>query len=237
MMDNPQIKPRRRGRPTSKADPSKRSKSTLSVRVTPELKADLARAAKFFDRPLSQEAELRLELSLQERAHLDQALELLYGRQFAGVLMVLADAMRRAGGAAMQWALGPVSQRADWSGWLNNPYAFDQAMLAAALVLDAMRPAGDPDPAANGVDPLMPFEGSTGRWMSNVSLQMAAKIDFDAMDAEERESDFVRTFQRARELLGPIAARIRTHAPIKQVTIKEGAVPPTAPRSRKRKSK
>jgi len=89
----------------------------------------------------SQEAELRLEMSFQTERLLDQLIELRYGRQFGGVLLMLARAMDRAGRGAVFSATRSYDAIEHW---LTNPYAFDQAEQAAQIIFDGVRPNGDP---------------------------------------------------------------------------------------------
>src|SRR5262245_33897653 len=87
-----------RGRPTKAAKRGKRQ--TVSLRLTAEIKTKLDAAAKANDRPFSQEAELRLEQSFrlqEEFLPLAQVLELKYGRQLAGLLMILGLVMKDVG--------------------------------------------------------------------------------------------------------------------------------------------
>src|SRR5258707_962417 len=90
-----EVKPPRRGRPTTVTNTGR--KITLSIRATTELKAELEKAAKHYGRPLSQEVELRLEQSFTKQAILDDVLELAYGKELAGIVLLIAEAMKSAG--------------------------------------------------------------------------------------------------------------------------------------------
>src|SRR5262245_2407464 len=85
----------RGGRPKRKISPGERV--PLGLRVTPSLKSVLDKAAERSGRSQSQEAELRLERTFRDQSLLPDALELAYGRQLAGLLMILARAMKDGG--------------------------------------------------------------------------------------------------------------------------------------------
>jgi hypothetical protein len=77
------------GRPTTAAKPGQ--KSTLSLRLTAELKTRLDAAAKANDRPLSQEAEIRLEQSFKTQSLLSEVLTLAYGPDVAKVMLEFGE--------------------------------------------------------------------------------------------------------------------------------------------------
>src|SRR5947209_4679163 len=85
----------RRGRKSHAAQP--RARVSLGLKVTPGIKTKVDVAAKENGRTQSQEAEERLERSFQNQNLLDQVLDLAYGRELAGVLMMIGRAMRVTG--------------------------------------------------------------------------------------------------------------------------------------------
>src|SRR5262245_43088405 len=93
----------RRMRPSKKIgapprrEPRPGERIQLGVRVTPEAKRRLEKAAAEFGRSISQEAELRLERSFDRDDLLNEVLSLAYGRQVAGILMLLGSVLPRAG--------------------------------------------------------------------------------------------------------------------------------------------
>jgi hypothetical protein len=127
----------RAGRPTTV--PKKGEKATLGIRASADLKRRLDNAAKASARSLSQEAEIRLEASFRSQDLLSQVLQLSYGRQLAAVLMMIGRAMRPAGERS---ALDATHSYDVVERWLEVPYAANQAILAATMVLEACRPPG-----------------------------------------------------------------------------------------------
>jgi hypothetical protein len=129
---------KRVGRPTKPAKPGK--KAALGLRVTAEIKAALDEAAHRNGRTQSQEAELRLERSFRDQQHIAHALEATYGRQLAGLLLVLARVMNDTGslcGLVKTYTIEGATE------WPSVPYAFDQVVKAVNVVLEAFRPEGD----------------------------------------------------------------------------------------------
>jgi hypothetical protein len=133
------------GRPRSAR--ARGQRSTLSLRITAELFELLDQAAKAKGRPLSQEAELRLEYAARDERRLGDTLALPYGPQLAGLIELLATVLRDVGPQAAfkaaSLAGGPATLD-DVYGWMNNPFAYDQAVKAAMLAFEAFRPEGNP---------------------------------------------------------------------------------------------
>lgn len=130
---------RRVGRPTSA--PKKGEKATISIRVTPQLKARLDRASTASDRSLSQEAELRLEQTFRDQDALLSAMELAYGQSLAGLLQVVGAVMHGTGPAAGVLAApdAQAAQRASSMGeWIEIPWARRMVRDAADMILDGM---------------------------------------------------------------------------------------------------
>jgi hypothetical protein len=129
----------KRGRPRKPAIPGQRS--ALGLRVTPQIKELLDSKTKQSGRTQSQEAELRIELTFRAEQQLAQGLELVFGRQLSGLLMLLGRAMRDAGHLA-----GYQSARTfeGAENWMCNSYAYDQAAEAANVILEAFRPQSEP---------------------------------------------------------------------------------------------
>jgi hypothetical protein len=137
--------PRKIGAPPKRA-PRPGERFQIGVRVTPEMKQRLDAAAQRSGRSLSQEAEFRLEHSFDRQELMPEVLATGYrSKQFAGLLMLVGEAMMNAGYHAR--SVGRinreiVSESAD--AWLSDPYSFDQAVRAANHILHAFRPPGDP---------------------------------------------------------------------------------------------
>jgi uncharacterized protein (DUF1778 family) len=135
----------------------------LSVRVSPELRDQIEKAAQQSGRSLTQETEIRLQASFAADRHLMDALDLAFGRQLAGLLTLLAHVMRQAGRSAGFRSTNTLDGAEDW---MLNAYASDQAIAAANTVLEAVRPEGDASPPATAAysqfpgldfDPVVPY--------------------------------------------------------------------------------
>jgi hypothetical protein len=130
----------------------------LSVRVSPDLRDQIEKAAQQSGRSLTQETEIRLQGSFAADHHLMDALDLAFGRQLAGLLTLLAHVMRQAGRSAGFRSTSPNTLEGA-ENWMLNAYAFDQAMEAANAVLDAVRPEGDASPPAHLATAVNPLPG------------------------------------------------------------------------------
>lgn len=130
---------KRGGRPRGR-EPEPGERVPLSVRVTPEMKLHIAAAALRSGRSQSQEIEYRLERSLERESLLPDVLTLAYGEQLAGVLLLIGDAMERAG----EVSAGMVDHSLgyEWADrdWMQYPEEYDQAVQAAVAILEAARP-------------------------------------------------------------------------------------------------
>jgi hypothetical protein len=134
---------RRGGRPKRKPKPGERVQ--LGLRVTPALKKNLDAAAEQSGRSQSQETELRLERSFDRQGLISDALELAFGREAGGLGLAVTAVMNVAGRSAAHWkAEGTGVPREKRVAWIDDPYAYDQAMRAAIAMLEQARPEGDP---------------------------------------------------------------------------------------------
>jgi len=158
----------RGGRPIRTPELGTGERVGLSLRVTPECKARLDRAAQDSGRSLSQEAERLIEASLGKEELLSGVLQLAYGRQLAALLMTLGYVMRWIG---RERALGATHSFDAMDRWLEVPYAAAEAISAAKRVLEGYRPAGDPKfpEEINGL-PVAP-PGETGVESADVLLR------------------------------------------------------------------
>lgn len=110
----------------------------LGLRVTPALKKKLNDASNASGRSLSQEAEIRLEYSFNTTNVLFEALDLAYGRRWTGLLLALAQVAQLTGTRALavsQWEFNGCED------WVLDPYAYNQALSALNVVLEAFRPS------------------------------------------------------------------------------------------------
>jgi hypothetical protein len=115
----------------------------LNMRTTFEVRTQLEAAAKASGRSLAQEAEYRIERTFLDQRSLCEALDLAYGAEPAGLLLVMGEVMKDAGRSAGAFATGSLHGAETW--W-DNAYAFDQAAQAATKILDAAKPDGAPKP-------------------------------------------------------------------------------------------
>lgn len=134
---------KRPGRPLKPAIAGQRA--SLGLRVSGDLKQRLDEAAKKAGRTQGQEAELRLERSFEAERVFEQTMELAYGPRLAAALLLIGHVMRSVG--QTNALLSTDHQGNDW---FADAFAYDQVVQAANAVLEAYRPAGDPDRLATG---------------------------------------------------------------------------------------
>jgi hypothetical protein len=125
---------KRAGRPALPAGEGKRH--ALGIRTTAGLKAQIEAAAHTSGRSLAQEIEHRLEQSFA-----DDLRESLLGRQGAAFLRLIDRSLRHAP------AVRGLSATDDW---LDDPDAYDMAIRELGIVMEALRPAGQPLPETAG---------------------------------------------------------------------------------------
>ena len=105
----------------------------LSLRITSDLKQKLSEAALGNERSLSQEVERRLEQTVREYDRLG-------GPQLTELMETIATVMKSTGQLAGFCEARRVTNRGEW---LALPFAFDQAVKAAIIVLEHHRPPGE----------------------------------------------------------------------------------------------
>lgn len=123
----------------------------LKLRLREPLRRALETAAKKRGASINYETTRRLEQSFVADQQLDQAFG---GREIYGLMRVVSTAFVEAGMIAAH----SVSAQ----NFVENPFAFDQAVHAANKVLEAFRPAGEIMPPAN-------VTGLSGLWNEVVS--------------------------------------------------------------------
>ena len=129
---------RRVGRPRTRSDGPG---DYVGFRAPRELKERLEAAAARNGRSLSTEAQIRLEKSFEKQELLVGALELAYGPRLAGILFLLGEMMSEVGASAA-FASGESVEA--MRSWLDDPFAYDQAITAVYDILTSFRPAGEP---------------------------------------------------------------------------------------------
>lgn len=187
-MKEPRRKPGRPGR-----EPAPGERVGLSLRVTPQTKRALDAAAESQGRSLSQEAEVRLERSFQAEDLLPQLLEAAFGRQQAGLLLILGRVMRDAGFYSGAKLGQPFIEGGNWFG---NHAAYIQANEAARRVMDALAPPANTEaPTAAEAE-----IAGLGRMFASGALE--------ALVGVERTTEIGTWAARIRGLLGPALDRI-----------------------------
>lgn len=201
---------RRGGWPARELRPGERV--PMSFRVTPEFKRMLDDASAKSGKSLSQEVEARLEQSFRDEQHLEQALELIYGKALAGILTILGDVMQRVGARAVTASHPPNA--VENGDWLADPYAFDQASKAAGVILDAIRPEGDPGLLNRGFRATSAWHKHLGEEMAGGVLSVLTLNDpYEGLSEAElavaKPSEGTRQIARMKALLGSIVDRIK----------------------------
>ena len=185
------------GRPGRKPKPGERVH--LGFRVTPELKNRLESVAKANGRSQSQEAELRLERSFDREDLLVEVLTLAYGPELAGILMMIGWTMHDVGRAAGFIETRTLEGANDWT---SQPYAFDQALQCANVLLKKARPAGDIGvPQSVTDDEIRDTYQVLGVAYANGMIDTLSGFHALSVEYKERAGKII-------PLLGPIAKRI-----------------------------
>ena len=197
----------KKGRPPGRV-PLAGERVPLGLRVTAGMKRSLDVAAERSGRSQSQEAELRLELSLAEERSALEALQLVYGPQVAGLLMALGEAMNDAGQLAAVLKTGSMEKAKVW--W-NDPYAFHQARDACDRLLELASPDGD-----NG--PPVATNLKVGGEQAHLSEEVARRVGRDVSSGLAREiagekhapPHAPERASRIARLLGPLVERMQS---------------------------
>jgi plasmid stability protein len=195
----------KRGRGRPPAPERERRGENLTLRVRAETKAALERRAAKSGRSLSGEAETWLGQGLLSEGMLDQALDLAFGHQTAGVILLLGRIVRETASSA---GLATTHALEGANNWLSNPYAFDQVYTAIVTAMEALRPDGKIDPPlgskADKVDLGVIFRDHLGLSLAEVLLNAVADRAGGA--------DLVAWGAQIRTRLGPqIVERIKEH--------------------------
>jgi hypothetical protein len=186
---------RARGRPPKAA--AERKRRILSMRMRDATMATLVQRAAANGRSLSEEAEALIEYALQAGDLLDQVLDLRFGRQAAGLLLLLGSILRDTGNHA---GFMKTHTLAGASEWLDVPFAFDQAKQAVDAVFEALYPAGDREPPKIGR-----FGGPDfGNFTTNLGAGFATTFLL-AVDGEARGAEHKEVADKVRPRLGPNA--------------------------------
>lgn len=126
----------------------------IGLRLRESLRARLESAAKRSDISINEEIVDRLDRSFDRQDLLVDSMVLAYGKELAGLLMLMGRAMSNAGSAAR---LATSESRGD-APWTNIFFAYQQAAMAALHCLDAMAPEKDATPPSSKIIELMQLD-------------------------------------------------------------------------------
>jgi hypothetical protein len=177
----------RKGRPTK--DPVPGQKMSLGLKVTAEVKWRLDRAARKSGRTQSQEAEMRIERSFDREALLSEVLSLAYGRETAGLLIMLGETMK---------AVVDRTSRA-YGHWLVDGSAYFEVEQAVIRLLNAARPSEVSQ---------QPTPQNVGLYGPNVAEEMIRTLRGDASIMSEDYNPFGAHVDTIKTLIGPMAQRM-----------------------------
>src|SRR5262245_49226328 len=210
-------KPRKPGGPP-KRKPKEGERVALSLRMSPELKRQLDAAAELGGRSQSQEAEFRLERSFDRSDLVSEVLSLAYGKELAGILMLLGDVL------VLAECAHPKTRARTWG---VHRVDYDEVVQGAIAVLRAFRPRELP-PALDRLWPVVPL--GFGAKVAD-SLIKAVRGDPDALGGTDETT--------IRALLGPIVDRLKDYRGIEQMSqnTDEGGLAPAAPIEHKKEGK
>jgi hypothetical protein len=111
----------------------------LNMRTTFEVRRELERAAAVTGRSLAQEAEHRIQQTFQNQKVLQEALDLSFGPQISGLLMVIGDVMRTTAQTVSFTSAGDPSIE----NWSEDPVVYGAVAKAVATVFDQHNPQGE----------------------------------------------------------------------------------------------
>jgi hypothetical protein len=111
----------------------------LNMRTTFEVRRELERAAAATGRSLAQEAEHRIQQTFQNQKILQEALDLSFGPEISGLLMVIGDVMRTTAQTVAFTSTGDPSIE----NWSEYPLIYDAVARAVATVFEQHNPRGE----------------------------------------------------------------------------------------------
>jgi plasmid stability protein len=200
---------RRRGRPPGPE--SSRRTANLTLRIRDDLKETLEQLATRSGRSLSAETEVRLGQALTSEGLADPSLSLAFGRQAAGLLLLLGRIMREVGANA---GFSSTRTLEGATSWMANPYAFDQVAKGMWAAIESVRPEGEivaPQlGSVPGLDLTQILSQELGRCFARTLLA--------AVSGEELTADLTQFGALVRDHLGDAAVgRIRARVASGQV--------------------
>jgi hypothetical protein len=168
----------------------------LKLRFSEALRRKLERAAMGSGVSMNAEIIDRLQRSFEGERRIE---EIFGSREIYGMMRTIAAAIDATGRSAAFLATRTLEGAA---GWITHPWAYDQAVHAAARVFEALRPAGDPSPP-DQVDP------NLGRGFASGILDEIAR-------GQARVGTNVQQTAELRGALGPLADRLNSEETIKE---------------------
>jgi hypothetical protein len=186
--------PTRRGRPP--IPPGQRKSKNFTFRSRGDLHARLADAAAQSNRSISEEIEWRIQRSFLDQDRAIEALGLIYGRELAGLVLVLGEVMKEAGEQTAYLAEHTLEAARNW---MAHPFAFAKAAEAAKAGLEAFKP---------------PDEGIHRAYdhYANIPQGIVTSILEEAATGYSRAPGGAERARRLHDMLGPLAERIRDFA-------------------------
>lgn len=145
-------------------DRDKRATVDLKVRMKESLRAQIESAALNHGISMNAEAVARLEQTFRDEGLLPEILDLAYGRETAGLLILLAETVRHVGASSIFLARGGEPQTVDDAArlltreWVSDPWAFQQVKTAVFIIFAALQPAGTDEAAPPATVAAMPGE-------------------------------------------------------------------------------
>ena len=177
----------------------------LNMRTTKAIRDKLEKAAAASGRSLAQEVELRLEQSFFSQELMIGGLELAYGRQLAGVLLLLGEAIQLSCKNSIALMILTRPGASDFTkdfpfptNWIDTPVVFDEALLCVITILRALRPSPQ-------VELIMDLEGPG---VNDVGKFAASKLANEVLRDVAIDSEMQERAQTIHSLLGPVADRL-----------------------------
>ena len=140
----------------------------VNLRVSDELREKLIEASDARGVSMNKEINDRLERTFEDDTFVGSGKE---NAALLGVLNVVASAMTAAGQAAGFFSTYTFEGAQKW---LDDAFAFDRAIDAAIVVLDASRPPGEPKPPETMPPALAESVMQYGKGFANAVLEEAA---------------------------------------------------------------
>ena len=184
------------------AQRGKAARAQVPLRIPETLRARIESSAKESSRSMNAEIVKRIERSFERQDLVEEVLEATYGRQLAGLLMILGRSMKDVGAHAGFVATRTVEGGTDW---FEVPYAFDQAAQAAETIIEACRPDGEKSiPQKSGIGGVNAMLATLGEGVAATTLSSIAAPE-QAPTAELKDWG-----QKVHDMMGPLVSVIKS---------------------------